>query len=184
MSGNDHHLFREWLRRNDIPDKDESDEGIDEEATHRPFGKDGFEGKTYPSTRETKKFFVESGDSLEKWLDRNEVYDKDDALKTKETWKYPPEHLDAVRIDSTLDLHQLTVDQAMRLFHQFVLQCYKRNDRVIRVIHGKGKHSLGGPRIKMSVIKWLKTQGKSYVRLYKEAPPRYGGSGATIIWLS
>ena len=177
------HLLDQWLDDNRVFDKDKEElKPKSKSDPYQPFNDKKLDKTDYPNYRQTNKFFVEDDLSLDKWLDKNDVVDKDQDDKDDEIWKYPPENLYAVRIDSSIDLHRLTVNQALHYLHQFILRCYKKNDRVVKIIHGKGNHS-GVPKLKMAVLKWLRGDGKGYVRLFKEADPKHGGAGATIAWL-
>ncbi|HEO66233.1 MAG TPA: hypothetical protein ENI73_10260 [Spirochaetes bacterium] len=177
--------FEKWLKGHDLYDKDDKKAHKASEVTeYKPFKESPLKPDDFPSpVKETVKFYVEEEESLDQWLSKNEVFDKDYTLKEKETWMYPPENLHAVRIHSTIDLHRLTVRQALHILHQFIYDCHKRNDQVVKIIHGRGKHSLGGPKIKKAVIYWLNTEGKGFIRFFRSASNNHGGEGATIVWL-
>ncbi len=178
--------FESWLEEdNEVHDKDSKNSGptTNTPNSFRPFKNNSIKATNQQNHRKLKKFYIEEKNSLDKWLDKNEVFDKDQALKEKEQWMYPPENLYSIRIDSTIDLHRLTVKQALLTLHHFIKNCFNKNDRVVRVIHGKGNHSHGGPKVKRAVIQWLKTEGKGFIHFYKEADPKHGGAGATIVWL-
>jgi DNA-nicking Smr family endonuclease len=52
----------------------------------------------------------------------------------------------------------------------------------VLIITGKGQHSGNhGPVLKTAVVQWLKKNGHPYLREFRDAPPRFGGSGA--IWV-
>lgn len=174
----DSHLFKEWLDRNELLDKDKE---RDSEPINTPFNKKDLKGKDKPN--KTEKFHSEGENLLEKWLNQNEVHDKDETLTNETVRMYPPDHIDAVKIDATIDLHKLTVAQAIRTVEQFIYHCYRRNDQVLRVIHGKGNHSKGPPKVKLAVLQWFRTSGKGHIKYYREASKKHGGAGATIVWL-
>ncbi|MDH4128470.1 MAG: Smr/MutS family protein [Spirochaetota bacterium] len=184
MEKNDDSWFETWVDNNDVYDKDTGKATNSNNVPYyRPFQETGLNINDFPSHKKTKKFYTEDIDSLDKWLNKNEVFDKDKTLKDEEVWKFPPENLHSIRIDSVIDLHRLTVSQAINSLNQFILRSFKQNDSVVKVIHGKGNHSKMGPKLKISVIKWLSNDGKGYINFFKEASANHGGSGATIVWL-
>jgi DNA-nicking Smr family endonuclease len=81
-------------------------------------------------------------------------------------------------------LHGLKVEDAIFQLKAFVKDCFNRNDKVIKVIHGKGLHSEGGTSIlRKAVWDWLNSEGKTYISFFRKATKKHGGSGAVIIWL-
>ena len=87
------------------------------------------------------------------------------------------------RPDDEIDLHGKTRDEAIKIVQKFVIDCYQKNFRSALIITGKGHHSAEkGPVLKREVKLWLERNGDSYITEFKEAPPRFGGSGA--IWLN
>jgi DNA-nicking Smr family endonuclease len=85
-------------------------------------------------------------------------------------------------VQSELDLHGLTVDEARDALADYVVDARSRGLRCVRVIHGKGLSSPNRePILKSKVRRWL-TQWES-VLAYSEAPRHGGGSGAVIVLL-
>lgn len=177
INTDDSHLFKEWLSHNDLVDKDKHQE---EEPINTPFKKKELKGRA--DHTKTEKF-VDDKNLFDRWLNQNEVQDKDETLSSETIHMYPPDHIDAIKIDATIDLHKLTVSQALRMVEQFIYHCYRRNDHVLRVIHGKGNHSKGLPKVKLAVLQWFRTSGKGHIKYYREASKKHGGAGATIVWL-
>lgn len=177
-NSDDSHLFKEWLESNDLLDKDQEKQ---EELENTPFKKKDLKGSI--EAEKTEKFVKNDKALFEQWLNRNDVIDKDETLSSQTIRMYPPDYVDAVRIDATIDLHKLTVAQAIRMVEQFIYHCYQRNDQVLRVIHGKGNHSQGPPRVKLAVLQWFRTNGKGNIKYFREASKKHGGAGATIVWL-
>ncbi|MEK7486851.1 MAG: Smr/MutS family protein [Planctomycetota bacterium] len=79
--------------------------------------------------------------------------------------------------DGDLDLHRFSVSIALGYVYLFLTMT---EERVVRVITGKGKHSPNGQaKIKPAVEKFLLRNGYSF----QEAPESQGGKGALIIFL-
>ena len=87
------------------------------------------------------------------------------------------------RPDDEIDLHGKTRDEAISILQKFVIDCYQKNLRSALIITGKGHHSNEKkPVLKREVKLWLERNGDTYITDFREAPPRFGGSGA--IWLN
>ena len=85
-------------------------------------------------------------------------------------------------VTAELDLHGYTVQHAKDCLSDFLKQCVKRNQRCVRVIHGKGLRSRQGrPTIKSRIGKWL--QQRQEVLAYCSARQVDGGTGAIYILL-
>ena len=86
------------------------------------------------------------------------------------------------RPDDEIDLHGKTRDEAIKIVQKFVIDCHQKNLRSALIITGKGNHTAEKiPVLKREVKLWLERNGDSYIAGFREAPPRFGGSGA--IWL-
>jgi DNA-nicking Smr family endonuclease len=85
-------------------------------------------------------------------------------------------------VQSQLDLHGLRVDQAREALTAFLARAVKREQRCLRVIHGKGLGSVGKePVLKGKVLKWLVQRDE--VIAFCQARPTDGGSGVLIVLL-
>lgn len=91
-----------------------------------------------------------------------------------------------IAIERELDLHHLTEEEARIRVLEFLRAA--RNDalRCVRIIHGRGLHSGGGPILKAGFVNWLEAdpafaQLKAVTLAFATAPPKLGGSGATLI---
>lgn len=85
-------------------------------------------------------------------------------------------------IQSELDLHGHTSEEARLALGAFLARCQHAGWRCVRVIHGKGLSSPGRePVLKGRVRRWL--QRCDAVLAYCEAAPVDGGSGAVLILL-
>jgi DNA-nicking Smr family endonuclease len=85
-------------------------------------------------------------------------------------------------VQTELDLHGLTVDEAHDALSDFVVAARHRRFRCVRVIHGKGLTSPGKePVLKGKVRRWLAHWDE--VLAYTEAPRHAGGGGAMLVLL-
>lgn len=81
-----------------------------------------------------------------------------------------------------LDLHGMTVEQARRELHQFVLDCLHYELRVVIIVHGKGRRSAGGiALLKSHAVHWLEQMEQ--VMAFHSAQPQHGGNGALYVLL-
>ncbi|WP_193184959.1 Smr/MutS family protein [Nisaea sediminum] len=92
------------------------------------------------------------------------------------------------QIDGRIDLHGMRQDEAHRALNAFVNGAYKRGDRCVLVITGKGTRSADGDReagvLKRMTPRWL-TDGtnREKVLAYSPAQPQHGGGGALYVML-
>ena len=84
-------------------------------------------------------------------------------------------------IDSTLDLHGLSVDAARRQLIDFMEECRQFGYRHVVIVHGKGFRSEDRPVIKPLVNRWLREAHE--VLAFCSAQPRDGGTGAVYVLL-
>lgn len=88
-----------------------------------------------------------------------------------------------IRIDYELDLHGLTKDEALDALNSFVKGAYRRGQKAVLVITGRGNHSTEEPVLKSAVDKWLRSDGKEMVVEFLSAPRQMGGEGAVVVFL-
>jgi DNA-nicking Smr family endonuclease len=88
-----------------------------------------------------------------------------------------------IRIDYELDLHGLTKDEALDALNSFVKGAYRRGQKAVLVITGRGNHSPEEPVLKPAVDKWLREAGKEMVVEFFSAPRQMGGEGAIVVFL-
>lgn len=85
-------------------------------------------------------------------------------------------------VQDQIDLHGLRVEEAREALAAFVGRAVKREQRCLRVIHGKGLGSAGKePVLKGKVLKWLVQREE--VLAFCQARPTDGGAGALIVLL-
>jgi len=85
-------------------------------------------------------------------------------------------------VQSEIDLHGMTVDEAHDALSDFIGQSRDRRLRCVRVIHGKGLTSPNRePVLKGKARRWLAHWDD--VLAYTEAPRHAGGGGAMLVLL-
>ncbi len=82
-------------------------------------------------------------------------------------------------IQSRLDLHRHTVEQARNALWHFVDDCHKHGVRCALVTHGKGEGREQPARLKSCVNHWLRQFDQ--VLAFHSAKKTHGGVGATYI---
>ena len=80
-------------------------------------------------------------------------------------------------IDEELDLHSLTVDEAIPKLDQFLNAAFRAGLYRVRIVHGKGTGVL-----RQEVRRYL--SGHPLVKSYDSADRYHGGAGATQVELS
>ena len=75
-----------------------------------------------------------------------------------------------------IDLHRLTVDDALPLLEEFLYEAYQSGLKEVTVIHGKGTGKL-----KQEVRRYL--GGHLLAQAFQEAAGARGGAGATAVRL-
>jgi len=88
-----------------------------------------------------------------------------------------------ISLDYELDLHGLTKDEALDALGSFVKGAYRRGQKAVLVITGRGNHSPEEPVLKSAVDKWLREAGKEMVVEFFSAPRQMGGDGAVVVFL-
>lgn len=124
--------------------------------------------------------------SLSDEIDIERLLDTDESLSfRRET--VSPEVVKRLRrghwsVQGQIDLHGLRVEEAREALAAFLVRAIKREQRCLRVIHGKGLGSVGRePVLKGKVMKWLVQRDE--VLAFCQARPTDGGSGALIVLL-
>lgn len=85
-------------------------------------------------------------------------------------------------IQSYLDLHGATIDQARDELIRFLTKAQNQHWRCVRIVHGKGKHHGDTPILKNLVNAWLRQI--PIVLAFTSAPGRDGGAGAVYVLLA
>ena len=118
--------------------------------------------------------------------------DPDAALETGEEARYlqagvSPQILRKLRrgqwvVQAELDLHGMRRPEAHLALAEFLANCLRRNQRCVRIVHGKGLGSVNRePVLKGKVREWLAR--RSEVLAFCQAPAAQGGGGALLVLL-
>lgn len=119
--------------------------------------------------------------------DESVSYESGDELKYLKNG-YSPRLLKKLRrgdfaIQDELDLHGCIVNQAKQETHGFINACACDNVRAVRIIHGKGRNSVGRtPVLKNMLLGWLSKN--QHVIAVCSTPTNDGGTGAVYVLLS
>lgn len=119
---------------------------------------------------------------MDMWLNRFGVVDKDKINESiqKQAQFHDIDYLKKMPPDATIDLHQLTKDEAWSRLNHFVTDCVSRGFRKILIIHGKGIHSNGSDPVLGPAVRLFIEQDK---RMGTSGHPdrNHGGNGATWV---
>ena len=89
-----------------------------------------------------------------------------------------------VEPDRDLDLHGLQAREAREDVTFELRDAYAEGDRCVRIVHGRGLRSAGGPVLKDAVVEWLQEPPLApLVMAFASAPPPWGGAGALVVLL-
>ena len=88
-----------------------------------------------------------------------------------------------VKIESRLDLHGMTQDQAVVALENFIQNAYRTNKRAVIVVTGKGTKATGEIGVlRQMVPMWLNREpNRSVIVAFSYAAPKDGGQGALYI---
>jgi DNA-nicking Smr family endonuclease len=120
-------------------------------------------------------------DSMQIWLDKNTIYDKDaDAQKAQ----VPGEHrrrLFRIQPDDIIDIHGATGEKARLLLENFFSNAKDNGYEKLRIIHGKGNRSQGEAVLGKTVREFIEHCPFAGESGYEKATN--GGTGATWVFL-
>lgn len=116
---------------------------------------------------------------MNEWLDHHGIAEKEDEYELAAVHKKTREKAGLKKLPSqrSLDLHGLTVKEALTSLEQFITRCRKERIRKILIIHGKGLHSENGPVLKEEILKYLRSN--SSIGEIGTPGRAEGGSGAS-----
>ncbi|MGN0728082.1 Smr/MutS family protein [Treponema sp.] len=119
---------------------------------------------------------------MELWLRRYGTVDKDREIEENARLEKLNNinYLKSIPPEATLDLHQLTREEAWDKLKIFVDSCCIKKLRKILIIHGKGNHSHGSDPVLGQLVRIFIEQDK---RLGTSGHPdrNHGGTGATWV---
>jgi len=87
----------------------------------------------------------------------------------------------AYAVQAELDLHQMNAAAARASITDFLAECHREGQTCVRIIHGKGLRSRGGPVLKVLTDRLLRLRGD--VVAFASAPSAQGGTGAVLVLL-
>jgi DNA-nicking Smr family endonuclease len=91
---------------------------------------------------------------------------------------------EAFGIMPTLDLHGLGVRRAREEADRFLREAQSQGLGSVRIVYGKGRHSpRGRGALRPTILEWLDTTGRAYVRRYERRPDSSGEDGAVVVWV-
>jgi DNA-nicking Smr family endonuclease len=109
-----------------------------------------------------------------KQSDFNTSYKPEEIIEIKKSG-VDLKHLETKNIQYSIDLHELTIDQAGNKVYTAIEQCYTTQQRYLKIITGKGQKAI----LKTAVINWLTDNSK--VLGFKTAPNSDGGAGCLYV---
>ncbi len=87
-------------------------------------------------------------------------------------------------VELTVDLHGFPEAEARGALRDGLRRARRAGLRCVRVIHGRGLRSPAGPVLKEALPGWLaEPPVASWILAFVSAPPRFGGTGATLVLL-
>jgi DNA-nicking Smr family endonuclease len=86
--------------------------------------------------------------------------------------------------DRSLDLHGQRSAEAREDVIFELRDAYEEGERCVRIVHGRGLRSPGGPVLKEALLGWLAEPSLAAIVLaFASAPPGWGGTGALLVLL-
>jgi DNA-nicking Smr family endonuclease len=155
-------------RRNEEPVKPQAELDLHGKTT-----KDAYD---HDKRTEDSRFFR---DNFHKYKpDENKDGFYDEQIKNRRRNEEP------VKPQAELDLHGKTSAEASMSLKSFIESSRRMGLEQVLIISGKGNHSKEGKAVLRPMVgKWLNGEGKTQISKYANAPPKYGGSGAILVWL-
>jgi DNA-nicking Smr family endonuclease len=87
-------------------------------------------------------------------------------------------------VKPTLDLHGLSVRNALLETREFVTASFRARLPVVRLVYGKGIGSPGGKGVLREVIpRWCQKEGSEWVERFQREVDLKGGDGSILLYL-
>ena len=86
-------------------------------------------------------------------------------------------------VQDYLDLHGLCVEEAENEVRYFLKDSLRKGHRCVKIIHGRGLRSPGGPVLKDALISWLSGRYRKNIIAFVTARQCDGGLGALYVLL-
>jgi DNA-nicking Smr family endonuclease len=85
--------------------------------------------------------------------------------------------------EARLDLHGLSRQEAREKVRYFLEDSVYQGRKTVLVITGRGKGSADGPVLRSDMQRYLSSEAGAWVVEWAQAPGRYGGEGALVVFL-
>ncbi|MBW2637920.1 MAG: Smr/MutS family protein [Deltaproteobacteria bacterium] len=93
-------------------------------------------------------------------------------------------HRGEFSIQSHVDLHGCSADNAKKVIHDFLRESIRTDRRAVLIVHGRGLSSPVKPVLKTKVLEWLTSSPwNKWVIAFSSARTCDGGAGATYVLL-
>ncbi|UCD36172.1 MAG: Smr/MutS family protein [Nitrospiraceae bacterium] len=92
-------------------------------------------------------------------------------------------HQGRYSVQACLDLHGAVLDEADAAVGDFIKESVRQGRRCIKIIHGRGLCSPGGPVLKKALVTWLSRRHRKHVFAFVTARQCDGGLGALYVLL-
>jgi DNA-nicking Smr family endonuclease len=87
-------------------------------------------------------------------------------------------------VQPTLDLHGLSVKEAVPMTAEFVKTSFRAGVSPVRIVYGKGLNSPGGRGILREVIpRWCEKEGNLWVESFRREVDAKGGDGSILLFI-
>ena len=130
---------------------------------------------------ESKKASEPKKHTMETWLEKNEVSNKDTAQEKTSVPGEKRRRLLNAKPDDILDIHGLTNEKAWLVLDQFFVNAKECNYEKLRIIHGKGNRSQKEAVLKGTVRKYIEQCSFAGESGFENSVN--GGTGATWVLL-
>lgn len=114
--------------------------------------------------------------ALRVWVDPEDLLVQEGSKRAPAVGRREVDYRSRVGVGPQLDLHGLTVDEALLRLEKYVDDAYLAGYEEVKILHGKGTGVL-----RQEVRRWA--QGHPLVESFRPGNPREGGDGVTILRL-
>lgn len=126
----------------------------------------------------TQKNKSSTNKKIMQWIEKNGVVDKDSLTENSEQNKNHTSYKN-IAIDSQIDLHGLSLEEAKNRLSDFIEKAYRQNLKKVLIIHGKGIHSSNTPVLSKMVNEFIKENKHCGASGHPKS--KLGASGATWV---
>ncbi len=115
-------------------------------------------------------------DNIKMWIDKKELKKCSESETPKIPFRTPQESPSIPKTRDSINLIGKDVDSALLELERFLEEAYSLGLRTVKVIHG-----IGSGKLKSAVRELLSKNER--VRFFRDAYPKEGGSGVTVVYL-